>query len=204
MPWVLTWNRRREWLTGGPPNLCTRSRLLGWLGQPCRVASGLPEEDPASKQGAFAGEAPPHKAALRIWRCQEAPLESGSQDHWAVSSEDAEGPQRVCRKFQKNLETCWAYRHTHTHTHTRTFSLGFISSDIYKKPRILNTLVPWILATNTRAPSPGQRAWASVSNTPHSVYVSEPTSWGWREITLQGGAVTITRIHYLLERTLLF
>ena len=112
--------------------------------------------------------------------------------------------QRVCRKFQKNLETCWAYRHTHTHTHTRTFSLGFISSDIYKKPRILNTLVPWILATNTRAPSPGQRAWASVSNTPHSVYVSEPTSWGWREITLQGGAVTITRIHYLLERTLLF
>ena len=133
--------------------MCARSRLLGWLGQPCRVTSGLPEEDPASKQGALAGE-PPQRAAVRVWRRREAPLKSGSQDHWAASSEDAEGPQRACRKFQKNLETCWA----HTHTHTQTFSRGFISSDISKRPRILNTQVPRILATNTQAPAPGQRA----------------------------------------------
>ena len=146
---------------------------------------------------------PPHKAALRIWRCQEAPLESGSQDHWAVSSEDAEG-HRECAESSRNIWKHAGHTDTHTHTHTRTFSLGFISSDIYKKPGILNTQVPRILATNTQAPSPGQRAWASVSNTPHGVYISETTSWGWRESTLQVGAVTITRIHYLLERTLVF
>ena len=158
MPRVLTWNCCREWLTGGPSTSCARSRLLGQLGKPCRVTSGPPEEDPASKQGALAGEAP-QRAALRTWRCLEPPLESGSQGHFG--SEDAEGPQRVCRKFQKNLETCWAYRHTHT----QTFSRGFISSDVCKKPRILNAQVHRILTTNTQAPSPGQRAWACVQHT---------------------------------------
>lgn len=107
--------------------MCAGSRLLGQPGKPCRVASGPPEEDPASKQGALAGEAP-QRAALRTWRCLEPPLESGSQDHWAVSGDDAEGPQRVCRKFQKNLETRWTYRHTHTHKHFHEalFHLTFV------------------------------------------------------------------------------
>ena len=203
MPWVLTWNRRREWLTGGPPNLCTRSRLLGWLGQPCRVASGLPEEDPASKQGAFAGEAPPIRQPWGYGGARKHPWNQGARTT-GLSAVKTPKAHRECAESSRRIWKHAGHTDTHTHTHTRTFSLGFISSDIYKKPRILNTLVPWILATNTRAPSPGQRAWASVSNTPHSVYVSEPTSWGWREITLQGGAVTITRSHYLLERTLLF
>ena len=86
-----------------------------------QTLQGPPEEDPASKQRALAGEAP-QRAALRTWRCLEPPLESGSQDHWAVSGEDAEGPQKVCRKFQKNLETCWANRHTHIHTNMNIFT----------------------------------------------------------------------------------
>ena len=99
------------------PKLVCQEQAPGVAGPTLQGHLGSPWGGPSFQARGFCRGGPPHKAALRIWRCQEAPLESGSQDHWAVSSEDAEG-HRECAESSRNIWKHAGHTDTHIHTHT--------------------------------------------------------------------------------------